>query len=84
MITFAEPNADDLVEALSDAIPKVRHVRPLQLHRDVRRMYNWHDVAARTEKVYYKVIQYRNESLFTRLKRYVDIVLRSYCITLDS
>ena len=72
MITLTEPNAHDIVEALSDAIPTVRHVRPMHLHREVRRMYNWHNVAQRTERVYEKVIQYGNETLFTRLKRYVS------------
>lgn len=52
MIRFAEPRADDIIEALSDAIGYTKFVDPLALHEQVRTMYNWHDVAARTEIVY--------------------------------
>jgi phosphatidylinositol glycan class A protein len=52
MIQFAEPHAADIIETLSDAIPHAKNSRPMELHSRVKHMYNWHDVAERTERVY--------------------------------
>jgi phosphatidylinositol glycan class A protein len=48
MVHFAEPNVVAIVEALTDAIPLTKLVRPRELHAQVKAMYNWHDVARRT------------------------------------
>ena len=37
----------DIIEVLSDAIPHVKNVKPLELHEQVKHMYNWHDVAGK-------------------------------------
>lgn len=63
----------DIIEALSDAIPQVRKVDPLAFHRAVRRMYNWHDVARRTELVYDKIMDNKPQPLLTRLRKYGTI-----------
>ena len=70
MIRFAEPNVDDIVEVLSDAVPLVKNMNPLEAHQQVKGMYNWHDVAERTERVYEKVIDTPKLSLMSRLLRY--------------
>jgi phosphatidylinositol glycan class A protein len=67
---MAEPNPADIIEALSDAIPQVRHVDPLEFHRAVRKMYNWHDVARRTERVYDRMIEAPKPTLLERLHKY--------------
>ncbi|CEO95431.1 phosphatidylinositol N-acetylglucosaminyltransferase [Plasmodiophora brassicae] len=72
MITLTEPNARDIIEALSLAISRVRRVRPQALHEQVKRMYNWNSVAERTERVYYQVMKNRPEPLSVRLRRYYD------------
>ena len=40
--------AGDVIDALSNAIAKVRYVDPLQFHARVVDMYSWSDVATRT------------------------------------
>jgi phosphatidylinositol glycan class A protein len=70
MLTFAEPNVPALAEAVARAIGHVRTLakqdagRGLEsyawrAHRSVQHMYNWHAVAARTEKVYERVLHAR-------------------------
>lgn len=71
MIRFANPNPSDIIEALSDAIPIARSVSPQLLHEQVRDMYNWHDVAARTEAVYDLALgNTRRDTLINRLQKY--------------
>lgn len=70
MIKYAEPNAADIVEALSDAIPIAKNIRPQELHRQVKEMYNWHDVAARTEAVYDMAMATPDLSLMERLYKH--------------
>jgi phosphatidylinositol glycan class A protein len=72
MMIFADPVAEDIVEALTEAIENIKNVKPLELHARARRMYNWHEVAERTELVYDKIIDLKEVSLFHRLRRYYD------------
>ena len=55
MMTLSEPNVRDLMENLELAIKKFKSgkvINPLKMHEKMRNMYNWHDVAKRTEIVY--------------------------------
>jgi phosphatidylinositol glycan class A protein len=54
MTMFAEPEEDDLVAKTSKAIAALRagHVAPERFHAQVKKMYSWTNVAARTERVY--------------------------------
>lgn len=54
MTTFAKPEEDDLVAATSEAITALRgnKIRTERFHDQVKMMYSWNDVAARTERVY--------------------------------
>jgi len=54
MTVFAKPEEDDLVAATGRAIFKLRNnqVRTEDFHDQVKKMYSWTDVAARTERVY--------------------------------
>ena len=72
MTMFAKPEEDDLVAATSKAIHALRHgrVRTDKFHEQVKQMYSWTDVAARTERVYDHITKSRNLSLLERLKRY--------------
>lgn len=46
MIEFAEPVAEDIIQVLTQTIPNVaKTVKPFELHKQVKEMYNWHDVA---------------------------------------
>jgi len=54
MTVFARPEEDDLVAATGKAIAALRanKVRTERFHEQVKRMYSWTNVAARTERVY--------------------------------
>jgi len=54
MTVFARPEEDDLVAATGRAIAALRanKVRTELFHEQVRNMYSWTNVAARTERVY--------------------------------
>ncbi len=62
----------DLVKATSRAIESLRHsrVRTDKFHEQVRKMYSWTDVAARTERVYNHISNMYSLPLIERLKRY--------------
>lgn len=70
MITFAEPNAEALTDALVEAIAISRRVDPAEFHERVGNMYNWLDVARRTEVVYNHIAGKRRPTLANRLLRY--------------
>ncbi|KYR01220.1 GlcNAc transferase [Tieghemostelium lacteum] len=70
MISLAQPKSDDLEEKLTMAINKLRYV-PVETHEQVKSMYDWNDVARRTEAVYDIVSKTPKVSLLERLKRFV-------------
>lgn len=54
MLLMARPETEDLVRVLGAAIERIQEgpvPDPWAFHTRVRRMYSWHDVAERTEKV---------------------------------
>lgn len=55
MILFGRPEEDDLVQTLNRAISIIesKDVSPFDFHEAVKQMYNWGDVAERTEKVFF-------------------------------
>ncbi|CAI5440611.1 unnamed protein product [Caenorhabditis angaria] len=72
-ISLEEPVAEDLVSALLTAISKRESgelMDPEEKHEKVSKMYNWPDVAKRTEIVYKKALEGPEPSRFTNLKRY--------------
>ncbi|KDQ09440.1 glycosyltransferase family 4 protein [Botryobasidium botryosum FD-172 SS1] len=71
MISFAEPEEDDVVRALSDAISHVSRGNhdPHKAHERVRGMYDWAHVAERTEVVYRGVLDSEPRELWDRIKR---------------
>lgn len=55
MMTLSEPNVTDLMDKLETAIEKFKHgkiINPLEMHESMKNMYNWREVAERTEVVY--------------------------------
>eukprot|EP01112_Ceratiomyxa_fruticulosa_P018781 TRINITY_DN6058_c0_g4_i1.p1 TRINITY_DN6058_c0_g4~~TRINITY_DN6058_c0_g4_i1.p1 ORF type:complete len:465 (-),score=54.59 TRINITY_DN6058_c0_g4_i1:26-1420(-) len=70
MIKLAEPNSEDLAEKLCEAIAMVKTVDPYKLHQEVKSMYNWDDVAERTETVYNRMNEQSDVSFMTRLRRH--------------
>lgn len=75
LIRLADPRADALTDALSDAIEKLglATLDPFQIHNQVREMYSWHKVAKRTEKVYEAALRCPKLSLLDRMRVYLTI-----------
>ncbi|KAF9455875.1 glycosyltransferase family 4 protein [Collybia nuda] len=71
MISFAAPEEDDVVRAISEAIEIVMAGKhdPLRAHERVRTFYDWEDVATRTEVVYDTVIKSPQMELWERIQR---------------
>lgn len=69
MMFLAEPDPDSLIENIQRAI-KTRMIGwdPEISHRHVKSMYDWHEVAERTENVYRKIISNRHKTLFERFQ----------------
>lgn len=70
MIKFAEPTVADLVDALTEAVSISRRIVPFEMHERVRTMYNWLNVAHRTEIVYDEIELTVRPSLAVRLMKY--------------
>ncbi|KAH8116175.1 glycosyltransferase family 4 protein [Phellopilus nigrolimitatus] len=71
MISFALPEEDDIVRAMSEAIGRVSAGLhdPWRAHARVRSFYNWKEVAERTERVYNFALNAQEYDLWTRIKR---------------
>ena len=70
MIKLADPNPDDLMRQIHAAIGEVHNVHPHEFHSAVASMYNWHDVAKRTQVVYDRIITAPPVPLIERFRRY--------------
>ena len=55
ILLLANPNPESLVDAIRDALVKVRDISPWDVHDRVAQMYSWDEVAMRTEAVYERV-----------------------------
>ncbi|GAA5907873.1 phosphatidylinositol N-acetylglucosaminyltransferase SPT14 [Sporobolomyces salmoneus] len=72
LIEFAEPEVDDLVQAISRAIHHVKAGKhdPLFAFTTLRDVYSWTDVAERTERVYTEAMKVDRVPVVERLRRY--------------
>jgi hypothetical protein len=70
MIKLAEPNGDDLIEKVKEAIEQLPQFDPLAAHEQVKTMYSWFDVAQRTEVVYDRLLREEKVPLIERLRRF--------------
>ncbi|KAF8430897.1 glycosyltransferase family 4 protein [Boletus edulis BED1] len=75
MISFANPDEDDVFRALSEAIDIVTrgaHDR-LEAHARVTRFYDWAHIAERTEAVYDAVVRSESIDFETRVRRTMSL-----------
>lgn len=72
MIVLAEPDPDDMVRATKEAISILPTIDPQVMHNRMKTMYDWHDVAKRTEIVYSRALKCSNQSILERLSRYLS------------
>ncbi|EFA80496.1 GlcNAc transferase [Heterostelium album PN500] len=70
MISLAQPKSEDLEEKLTNAILQLKHT-PLETHEEVKSMYDWNDVAKRTEAVYEVISKAPKVPFIERLRRFV-------------
>ncbi|CCW66253.1 unnamed protein product [Phytomonas sp. Hart1] len=73
MLLLAEPDPLSIVAALEEAIHKVPYLSPWELHENCRRFYSWDWVAARTERVYDRIINMPTLSTYERCMSYVSL-----------
>ncbi|XVF20278.1 hypothetical protein REPUB_Repub11eG0184100 [Reevesia pubescens] len=72
MVVLAEPDPSDMVQAIKKAISILPKIDPQVMHDRMKRLYNWNDVAKRTEIVYDRAVKCSNQSLLERLSRYLS------------
>ncbi|KAI9083305.1 hypothetical protein K1719_034837 [Acacia pycnantha] len=72
MIVLAEPDPSAMVQAVGKAISMLPEIDPQVMHKRMRELYNWHDVAKRTEIVYDHALKCSNQNLLERLSRYLS------------
>lgn len=71
MVSLANPDADDLLQKILEAVPKLRAIDAVDLHKRVSSMYDWGSVAVRTAAVYEKALA-RKKSHKEILTRYQE------------
>ncbi|KAK1226917.1 Phosphatidylinositol N-acetylglucosaminyltransferase GPI3 subunit [Marasmius sp. AFHP31] len=75
MISFAEPNEDDVFRAMSEAIQIVSQGKhdPALAHERIKTFYDWAQVTDRTEKVYDTVMKSPQRGLWERMQRTMQL-----------
>ncbi|CAL1708571.1 unnamed protein product [Somion occarium] len=75
MISFANPDEDDVIRAMSEAIAIVSQGKhdPHRAHEFIKGFYDWASVAERTERVYEAVFQTEPYDFWTRMYRTLDL-----------
>ncbi|KAJ3866361.1 transferase [Lentinula novae-zelandiae] len=75
MISFAEPDEDDVFRAISEAISIVsaRKHDPYKAHERIKTFYDWAQIAERTENVYDTVMKSEQRELWDRILRTMQL-----------
>ncbi|XP_031393492.1 phosphatidylinositol N-acetylglucosaminyltransferase subunit A isoform X2 [Punica granatum] len=69
MVVLAEPDPVDMVRAIKKAIALLPRIDPQEMHARMKKLYDWRDVARRTEIVYDRALKCSNQNLLDRLSR---------------
>ena len=74
LVTLAKPNSEDMFQAVLDSASKIHFGNRHKIHERVKQMYNWNNIAQKTEKVYDSVSKKRKARsayyLGDKLKKY--------------
>ncbi|KAI0075965.1 transferase [Panus rudis PR-1116 ss-1] len=75
MISFANPDEDDVLRAMSEAIEIVSQSKhdPHQAHERMKGFYDWAEVTDRTERVYEAVLESEPYDFWTRMNRTLQL-----------
>jgi phosphatidylinositol glycan class A protein len=57
MIYLAPARPKPLIEQLENVIKNYKNIPCTKMHETVKRLYSWHNVAERTERVYSNVLE---------------------------
>ena len=57
MIYLAPAKTKPLIDQLEIAIGKYKNIQSTKMHETVKKLYSWHAVSEKTEKVYYEALQ---------------------------
>ncbi|XP_068627872.1 phosphatidylinositol N-acetylglucosaminyltransferase subunit A [Battus philenor] len=74
MIYLTEPNVPSIIKGIESAMDDIKKgniLCPYECNRMIRKMYNWMDIARRTEIVYNKILQNKNKPLGQQLRSYL-------------
>lgn len=91
MTVFADPDEDSLVHSVSIAIDKLKKnkINTSSFHDEIEKMYDWSNVAVRTEQVYDRVYSQENLTLINKLIKYYNCgswagILFVLCVVVDN
>ncbi|KAF8632173.1 hypothetical protein AX17_004914, partial [Amanita inopinata Kibby_2008] len=75
IISFANPDADDIFRAIAEAIRIISAGQhdPYRAHEQVKTFYDWSQVTTRTEAVYDAVMKSRQIELWERMQRTMEL-----------
>lgn len=68
IIYLAPARPKPLIENLEIAISKHKNIQSTKMHNTVKKLYSWHIVAERTEKVYYSALKQPRLTLLSQIK----------------
>lgn len=76
MVTLCEPSVDSVIKKLEIAIERIKtgnRMDPVEMHENIKNMYNWRNVAKRTEKVYNMVSKLKPEkTIIEKILRFLN------------
>lgn len=72
MTVFSEPEEDSLVDAVDVAVKKLKSgkIDTSHFHNEIKKMYDWKNVAERTEIVYNRVIKAPESAMIEKLGKF--------------
>jgi len=70
VVFLGNPDPEDIIKKVEEAIPLAKNINSQQIHDRLKDKYSWRDVAARTEKIYDRIMATPKPTLLDRIKRY--------------
>ena len=67
LMYLADPNIKSFYQAVCKAIKNYQSISPSENHERVMKYYNWKDISARIEKIYYDLIKEPEMTFLERL-----------------
>ena len=68
MVSLAPCKPRPIIEKLEVAIGKYKTIDSTKMHQTVKKLYSWHRVAERVEKVYFNIIEEPQLTMLSLIK----------------